>query len=176
MSCKKIERFLAIFAIFPLLLSSAKTQPSIKNVIKSQDGVISLRFFLPDDRYGVLHHSNSLSEIGRPVSMVNGNNSIVQLHDEIGTNSNGFFRIRTYDKSDLSDIDNDGISDSIELDSLGKFNPLNPAAPISITSGRQFLPDQETFDSLSHRDNFPGSKDIREVKFLIFEISENCDF
>ena len=70
--------------------------------------------------------------------MVNGNNSIVQLHDEIGTNSNGFFRIRTYDKSDLSDIDNDGISDSIELDSLGKFNPLNPAAPISITSGGSF--------------------------------------
>ena len=63
MSCKKIERFLAIFAIFPLLLSSAKTQPSIKNVIKSQDGVISLRFFLPDDRYGVLHHSNSLSKL-----------------------------------------------------------------------------------------------------------------
>ncbi|MGB0610216.1 MAG: hypothetical protein ACPGNW_04485, partial [Verrucomicrobiales bacterium] len=136
MSCKKIERFLAILAIFPLLLSSAKTQPSIKNVIKSQDGVISLRFFLPDDRYGVLHHSNSLSEIGQPVSMVNGDNSMVQLHDEIGTNLNGFFRIRTYNKSDLSDIDNDGISDSIELDSLGKFNPLNPAAPISLTSGR----------------------------------------
>ena len=173
MSCKKIERFLAILAIFPLLLSSAKTQPSIKNVIKSQDGVISLRFFLPDDRYGVLHHSNSLSEIGQPVSMVNGDNSMVQLHDEIGTNPNGFFRIRTYNKSDLSDIDNDGISDSIELDSLGKFNPLNPAAPISLTSGRQFLPDQETFDSLSHRDNFPGSKDIREVKFLIFDVHTN---
>ena len=170
---KRIDKIIVtLFSILTLLVT-AKSQTQISKVSKTANGLINLHFFLPDELYGVLYRSNSLEETGDPVSLINGNNSGVELSDEIGNLEKGFLRIKTYRKSDSLDIDNDGIPDTTELDALGRMNPLNPAPPISISSGSQYVPNKEAFNTLSHRDNFPGSKDISEVKFLIFDVHTN---
>lgn len=170
---KRIDKIIVtLFSILTLLVT-AKSQTQISKVSKTANGLINLHFFLPDELYGVLYRSNSLEETGDPISMINGNNSGVKLSDEIGNLEKGFLRIKTYRKSDSLDIDNDGIPDTTELDALGRMNPLNPAPPISLSSGSQYVPNKEAFNTLSHRDNFPGSKDISEVKFLIFDVHTN---
>ncbi|MAS90562.1 MAG: hypothetical protein CMO56_01505, partial [Verrucomicrobiales bacterium] len=170
MFLKRIDKIIVtLFSILTLLVT-AKSQTQISKVSKTENGLINLHFSLSDELYGVLYRSNSLEETGDPVSMINGNNNSVELSDEIGNLEKGFLKIKTYRKSDSLDIDNDGIPDTTELDTLGRMNPLNPAPPISISSGSQYIPNKEAFNTLSHRDNFPGSKDISEVKFLIFDV------
>ena len=66
--------------------------------------------------------------------------------------------------------DNDPYNDVVELNDLGRLNPLNPAAPLGIHNGRAMVVDREAFETLSHRDNFPGAEDVREVKFLVFDV------
>ena len=64
------------------------------------------------------------------------------------------------------DTDSDGTDDFAEMQNK-RANPLNPARLIPADDGAIIVPSRGLFDSISHRDNFPGSPNVREVKFLI---------
>jgi hypothetical protein len=75
-----------------------------------------------------------------------------------------------HDVASPVDTDGDGSDDIVELASPGTLNPLNPAPAIGLIDGATQLPDRASYEELSHRDNFPGAQNIREVKFVIFGV------
>jgi pyruvate,water dikinase len=88
------------------------------------------------------------------------------LRDSVQIRQRAFYSVARIPSSDFQDTDGDGTGDWMELQDP-RANPLNPARSIAPEDGAILLPGREAFDAVSHRDNFPGAPDVREVKFLI---------
>ncbi|MFT5110231.1 MAG: pyruvate,water dikinase [Pseudoalteromonas tetraodonis] len=143
---------------------------SILRLEKSTGG--KYRFEVPtqSQNYYTLYRSRSPSELGVAVAMQQSDTATLWLTDSSLPRDRFFYRVRSTPKSNPSDIDNDGFTDLTELNDLGRLNPFNPSAPLAEVDGRLMINDRATFEELSHRDNFPGAQDVREVKFLILDI------
>ena len=88
------------------------------------------------------------------------------LHDSLPVSRGAFFTVRRVPVAAPVDTDGDGVNDVVELASA-RANPLNPAHIIADQDGAIIVRTREAFDALSHRDNFPGAPNVREVKFII---------
>ena len=173
MFSKVIFRNLITLLFFLNIPNSVRSQTKALEISRSGEGVIEVSIHLNDDSYAILYRDDLLTGSGRPISFTSGKNGISILKDQLANSKNGFLRVKTFKKSTSQDSDRDGISDLIEMNSLGLMNPINPAPSINSSHGKLYVSNKEAFDGLSHRDNFPGSKDILEVKFVIYDIHTN---
>ncbi len=89
-----------------------------------------------------------------------------RLYDSLPELRRAFFKVKRVPVAQPLDTDSDGTNDFAELQNK-RANPLNPARIVAVADGAIIVPSRELFDSISHRDNFPGSPNVREVKFLI---------
>jgi pyruvate,water dikinase len=165
----------ALAIIFPLALLSnssgaVESTSTITSIDRSHGGVLRLTLNLPADRYAVVQRSQTLDGSWKPISILRGQEGAVSALDNAPLDRSGFMRVVTHDVTSPVDTDSDGIDDITELDSPGTLNPLNPAPPIDAVNGATQIPDRAGYEFLSHRDNFPGALDIREVKFVIFGV------
>ena len=157
---------------FPLifLISDKGEGNEILHASRSPGGLVQLHFPLSSDEYAVLHRDDELTGIKRAINIVRGNGKIATLRDPAPIPKNGFLRLQIHKNFQQTDTDGDGLSDLTEMNSQGLMNPLNPAPVISASMGRINVPNKQTYEALSHRDNFPGSANISEVKFVIYDI------
>ena len=165
-------RSLATIAL-ALMVSGSRAEESastITSVAPSPGGTLSLTLDLPEDRYALIQRSQSLKGPWTPVTIVRGAAAPVEVRDNAPLGDSGFMRAILHDVASPADSDGDGIDDITELDSPTSLNPLNPAPAISSVDGSTLLLDRAAYEAFSHRDNFPGAQNIREVKFVIFGI------
>ena len=167
-------RFLAN-AILPFALLVAESHAdesasTITSVDESPGGVLQLTLDLPESRYAVVQRSQSLTGPWKSVAIVRGALAPVEVRDNAPFARSGFMRTVLHDVASPVDTDGDGTDDIAELASPGTRNPLNPAPVITARNGATQLPDRASYEELSHRDNFPGAQNIREVKFVIFGV------
>jgi pyruvate, water dikinase len=102
-----------------------------------------------------------------PAALSSGGTGEVMLTDSVPLLSSAFYQVQRVVWTAPLDSDGDGISDTSELQSV-QANPLNAARNnIAISDGANIARSEEAFYALSHRDNFPGAPNVREVKFLI---------
>ncbi len=151
---------------------AAGSEPfSIRRIAKTEGG--KYQFLVPAaaDHYFTLYRSRTPSDRGVAVAMAKAEGPELWLTDSSLPGGRYFYRVVSTPTATPFDTDGDGLSDIDELDDLGRLNPLNPAAPIGDLDGRLMITDRSVFESLSHRDNFPGAQDVREVKFLILGIN-----
>jgi pyruvate,water dikinase len=120
-----------------------------------------------DTHYYQLYRSDQPGSLGDPVSMRLGGLGVLDLIDSLPSANRAFYRIRQIPIAGALDTDGDGISDPVELGSLPLANPLNPAQSINSADGAIYVATEASFEAISHRDNFPGAANAREVKFLI---------
>jgi pyruvate,water dikinase len=149
---------------------AADSASTITSVERSPGGVLKLTLKLPESRYAVVQRSQSLAGPWKPVAIVRGAADPVVTRDNAPLGDTGFMRAILHDVTSPVDTDGDGIDDIAELDSPGTLNPLNSAPAIAAVNGATQIPDRASYESLSHRDNFPGAQNIREVKFVIFGV------
>lgn len=101
-----------------------------------------------------------------PTDMQLPGSGMLTLYDSIPARERAFFTVRRIPVAAPLDTDGDGRSDTDELASA-QGNPLNPARVVPGSDGAIIARTREGFEALSHRDNFPGAANVREVKFLI---------
>jgi len=118
------------------------------------------------DYYYRLLRGPSPEAMDFPAAIVPGQAGPVTLADSILLRERAFFSVEQVPLLGALDTDGDGFTDAEELQ-MKRGNPLNPARLVPQDDGAVFVPSREIFDALSHRDNFPGAANVREVKFLI---------
>ena len=168
-------RFLATIVTLTLLVAGSPAEESgsiITAVERSPGGVLKITLDLPESRYAVVQRSRDLSGPWKPIAIVRGAPDPVEVRDNAPPDDSGagFMRAILHDVASPVDTDGDGTDDITELDSPGTLNPLNSAPAITAVNGATQIPDRATYESMSHRDNFPGAQNIREVKFVIFGV------
>ena len=129
-------------------------------------------------RFRVQFVSNStdyykLVRYGQPeersvVAMAAGTGASISLRDPVLPGQDTLYHVVVTTMARAGDVDDDGLSDALELETYPATNPLNPARSISENDGAIAIPDRETFEYLARRDDVPGAQNIREVKFIMF--------
>ena len=160
---------LMCFVLFFYILGHGNGN-EVSYITRSPGGLIQLHLPLSSDKYAVLHRDDSLTGTKRAIYIVQGNGDLSIARDPAPIPRSGFLRLQIHQNSRQVDTDGDGISDLTEMNSPGLMNPLNSASAIGTSKGRVHIPDKQTYETLSHRDNFPGSANISEVKFVIYDI------
>jgi pyruvate, water dikinase len=123
-----------------------------------------------DTHYYQLYRSDQPGTPGEPVAMRLGGAGMLELVDTLPALQRAFYRVRLIPIEAALDTDGDGINDPAELGALPLANPLNAAESIGASDGAIYVPDEAAFSAISHRDNFPGAANVREVKFLIMNV------
>ena len=116
--------------------------------------------------YYILLRGPQPNECTFPAAMAMGTAGEMRLYDNLQAQRRAFFKVKCVPVTAPLDTDGDGTSDLAEMQSPDG-NPLNPARTIASTDGAIIVKTQEAFYAMSHRDNFPGAANVREVKFLI---------
>ncbi len=174
----QIHRIRASATVFLALSASVLRADESASVVKSVErlpgNVLKLSLDLPESRYGVVERGQTLNGPWEPVFVARGAAGPVTAYDNFAYDRSSFVRVATHDVAAPADTDGDGTSDITELNSLGTLNPLNPAPPIAFVNGATAIVDRAGYEALSHRDNFPGAQNIREVKIVIFGVDTNA--
>ncbi len=161
-------------ALFSLLfyncLQAADPAPVITSVTRTEGGLIRLEMPLGEQQYAVLHRADGLTATGRAIAIARPLGGMVTLTDPAPIPADGILKIYTHNTATPADTDGDGLNDLIELSSPSSRNPLNPAPSIPFADGTIQVPDSATYQSLAHRDNFPGAANVQEVKFLVYDV------
>ena len=164
-------------ALFCLLcgdcLLADDTSPVVTSVTRTEGGLLQLQIPLGEDRYAVLHRADELTGTGRAIAVARPVEGTVTLTDPAPIPAGGFLTVHVHNTATPADTDGDGQNDILELSSPVSRNPLNPAPSIGFADGTIQLPDSTTYQSLAHRDNFPGAANVQEVKFLIYDVHTN---
>ena len=148
----------------------ADPDPVITSLSRTEGGLIRLEIPLPVTKYAVLYRADGLTGTGRAIAVARPEDGKVTLTDPAPIPSNGFLEVHIHNTSSPADTDGDGTNDLIELSAPSLRNPLNPAPSIPSVDGTIQVLDSDTYQSLAHRDNFPGAANIQEVKFLISDV------
>ena len=151
---------------------SGIANPEISSVGHTPGGKISFELGPDPGGYHILRRSHDLSEVGngRPVAIVRSNSSRVTIADSSRPKSRAFYQLSHFRSSQTGDIDNDGFSDWLEMARPGYYNPLNPAPPVNRIHGSLMLTDRAHYERMAGRDGRPGAPEIREVKFLVYNV------
>jgi hypothetical protein len=96
-----------------------------------------------------------------------GTGQPVTLTDPASMARRAFYRIAAVPRATPLDQDGDGRNDYQEWESGAAGNPFNPAAAPAPQDAAILMTDPARYETLAHRDNFPGASGVREVKFLI---------
>jgi pyruvate,water dikinase len=123
--------------------------------------------------YYILNRGMQPNACTFPVDIRMGGTGETILSDNIPAQRRAFFSVTRVPVATPLDTDGDGSSDVAELQDA-RANPFNPARIVSADNGAIIAPTRAVFDSISHRDNFPGAPDVREVKFLIMAANTNA--
>ena len=119
------------------------------------------------DHYYLLQRSSFPAGPWESVRLQPGTGSPVTLTDPASTGRRAFYRIAAVPWSAPLDSDGDGLNDAAEWQSGSLGNPFNPAPAPAPDDAAIFMTDPSRYETLAHRDNFPGAAGVREVKFLI---------
>lgn len=120
--------------------------------------------------YYILERSVSLSGPWEAQAILANRSGVHPLRDPGSMHARAYYRARSVPVASPLDSDGDGIDDLTEILAGAAANPLNPAQPPPPEDAAVILPDRAAFEAYSHRDNFPGAPDVREVKFLITDV------
>ena len=109
-----------------------------------------------------LYELDTETTVELPVLVKRGAAGTTTLAENVAALPKERYRVEQYLIADPGDVDGDCTDDITELDSLGRMNPVNPAAAIDFKDGLVAVPDRATFDALAARQRF--------LKFIIFDI------
>ena len=109
-----------------------------------------------------LYELDTETTVELPVLVKRGAAGTTTLAENVAALPKERYRVEQYLIADPGDVDGDCTDDVTELDSLGRMNPVNPAAAIDFKDGLVAVPDRATFDALAARQRF--------LKFIIFDI------
>ena len=178
-----MRRKVSLFSLFPRLTILGTSfwiagallcpaNPVIKSIGHTPGGKISFQIGPDPGGYHVLRRSADLSDVGsgRPVAIVRSNSSPVTLADSSRPKTRAFYQLSHFRSAQAGDIDNDGLSDWLEMARPGYYNPLNPAPPVHRLHGSLMLTDRAHYERMAGRDGRPGAPEIREVKFLVYNV------
>lgn len=149
----------------------AEPAPGISTVTRTPNQTLEIGLQIPEDHYALLYRSAAMATLGQPVAIADHSGGMTLLRDWLPTTRRGFLRVGLIDKAQPADTDNDGLSDLYELTRPVTHSVFNPAPAIDTRDGGTHMPDRSTYEQLAHRDNFPGAANIREVKFVIFDVN-----
>ena len=146
--------------------------PKINSIGHTPGGKIAFELGPDPGGYHILRRSNALSELGsgRPVAIVRSNSSAVTIADSSRPKSRAFYQLSHFRSSQAGDLDNDGFSDWLEMARPGYYNPINPAPPVNRIHGSLMLTNRAHYERMAGRDGRPGAPEIREVKFLVYNV------
>ena len=139
-----------------------------------QSGRFEVRFESEPAVYYELRRLGQLQS-QRSIGMQLGTGEAVLLRDPVLPLQDTFYQVvaSPLDGVQLRDADADGIPDVEELAGFPLMNPLNGATSIDPEDGAIVIPSRSEYERLARRDDVPGARDVREVKFLIFGIDTN---
>ena len=151
--------------------SGADPEPGITAVGETPGGRISFTLNSDTETYHILRRSRQLHRAsrGRAVAMVRGTAEGVSIADSSRRKEEGYYQLTHLTAAASRDSDRDGVSDWVELNRPGVYNPLNPAPPVSSIDGATMLRDRAHFEQLAARDDRPGAQAVREIKFLVYD-------
>ncbi|MDA0345931.1 MAG: Ig-like domain-containing protein [Verrucomicrobia bacterium] len=113
---------------FSLAASLSAQVLLIDRVDLNEEGRVSIGFEANASSYYVLTRSQDLTSFEQVLSIQLGSDGPFELSDMGGglIGGRGFYRITQAEIANPIDLDNDGIDDLTEINSGGKFDPLNP--------------------------------------------------
>ncbi len=85
------------------------------------------------------------------VSITMGQDGQTIISEQLKAFPSEHYRIVQYPVGQSADLDHDGIADIYEIQSLGRFGPLNPAEEVDFNDGVVAIPDHQTFEHLSYK-------------------------
>ncbi|HWB05517.1 MAG TPA: PEP/pyruvate-binding domain-containing protein [Verrucomicrobiales bacterium] len=161
-------KFWRHLAVLCLILNADAAQPDFTIASVSRDARNRTQVGVAPDSgsYHILLRGARPDLCTFPVDMRLGDGGKTRLYDSMPAQRSAFFTVKSVPVATPLDTDGDGTNDVAELQNP-LANPLNPARVIAAADGAIIAPTRELFDSISHRDNFPGAPNVREVKFLI---------
>ena len=112
--------------------SGADPDPGITAVGETPGGRISFTLNSDTETYHILRRSRQLHRAsrGRAVAMVRGTAEGVSIADSSRRKEEGYYQLTHLTAAASRDSDRDGVSDWVELNRPGVYNPLNPAPPV----------------------------------------------
>ena len=152
-----------LLLLLPALASGVAPEDfAITHNARDASGRLVVQFPAEEGFYYTLLRGPVPQTITFPAAMSTGE----WLRDNVDLRQRAFYKVQRTPWTTPTDTDGDGINDWTEVQNK-RHNPLNPALLVAAADGAIILPSRALFDSVSHRDNFPGAPDVREVKFLI---------
>ncbi len=150
--------------------ASAATPPEFRVTESAWDSRGRVKITVPGDTgyYYLLLRGTRPDNCTFPADIRLGGDGATVLYDNLPARAGAFFAVKRVPVSTPLDTDGDGVDDVTELRNP-IANPLNPARAVLEKQGAVIAPTRAVFDAVSHRDNFPGAPNVREVKFLIME-------
>lgn len=162
--------WLALWLGLSVLWAAPPSEPVLLNTAIDATGRFSVEWEGHAAVYYRLWRATTLGGERRCVAMTQGENGPQRLRDPLPVTQQGYYWLEQLPVGSATDTDGDGLSDEEELPISATANPLNPATAIPLKDGAISIPDRATFDTLAHRDNFPGAMNVQEVKFLIAKV------
>ena len=177
---------LALFALYLLIpwSTASAQQASQEDTCPGADsaptptvvevGAVPIMVESTADEYFVLyvrHDPDTDTTLEIPVLVALGESGTTTLTENVAALPRERYRVEKYLIADPADVDGDCIDDITELDNLGSMNPVNPASTIDLSDGTVVIPDRETFEIVSYKDE-SGDIDtylvgLEAVKFYI---------
>ena len=138
----------------------------ISSATRDSRGRVQINVATEPGYYYILYRGAQPNACTFPADIKLGTTGETILFDNIPQQRRAFFSVTRVPVASPLDTDSDGSNDVTELQNP-RANALNPARIVAADNGAIIAPTRALFDSISHRDNFPGAPDVREVKFLI---------
>jgi len=163
-----------LFQTFAAIVLAIPAFSSVKTSVPRLDlNSSAITYQSQPDTYYALMESVDLHAFNPIAAEAHGTTStLLQKQFEVPSlkTTSAFYQIRAFSNTIIHDLDSDGISDFFELENPDILNPLNPNDPYRSSEGSYFLYDREAFNTMAHRDNFPGAVQVPEIKFLIEKV------
>jgi hypothetical protein len=119
-------------AVFPDAASAQVFQ--IDEITYTPGGIVEVRFPAEAASYYALYRGAAVTGITQPIAVVQGSGAIGSVRDTAVPANGAFYRVRRFPISGVFDLDNDGMSDAVELQNAC-LEPLDPGDAVRDSDG-----------------------------------------